>query len=116
MKMSSKILVVASAGAAAAVSVIGPYFFVISALSPTSPIRRCVESCLSAVERSGRFFAKLIGFSEMLEPRDANLAYLAYLLIYFALVGAVLAVCGYLGMTLLLKFLGLRGVKRRGGD
>ncbi|WCJ57961.1 hypothetical protein NXS98_09490 [Fontisphaera persica] len=117
MKTPSKILLIAAAGAVAGAAVDWFAPWVLGALPATSPIRRCMESGLGGVEQTGRFFAGLIDPSHRtLAPSDSSFAYAAFLLIFFAVVGAVLALCGYFGVTLLLKSLGLRGLKERGGE
>jgi cellulose synthase/poly-beta-1,6-N-acetylglucosamine synthase-like glycosyltransferase len=107
MKTPFKMLLIAAAGATAGAAVDWFAPWVLGTLSLTSPIRRCMESCLSGVEQTALFFARLIDPSgRTLAPLDYSLGYRVFLLIYFAVVGALLALCGYVGTTVLLRSLG----------
>ncbi|NMD19956.1 MAG: hypothetical protein GYA76_06725 [Verrucomicrobia bacterium] len=105
MKTLSRILVVAGIGAAAGglAELLTP--MLLAALPPTSPIKQAIELPLSAIEQLAKCFGKILDPEyRTLAPSDSSASYAVYLLVFFALVGAVLSVLVFLTVNLGLKF------------
>lgn len=105
MRTLPRILVVAGIGAVAGglAELLAPRL--LATLPTASPIKRAIEFPLSAIEQLAKVVGRILDPEyRTLAPSDSSVSYAVYLLVFFAIIGAVLSVLVFLAVNLVLKF------------